>query len=443
MSERLPPVGLEQGSFGQFQLGVAQENPQPRPEPRNQRQEALRKLDECIPKNEDQWQEARRHHGFKTPEDIHRTVSALVRDGPLRSDLQKFIYVAVCCVDRYRGDKAKGYSNYRARVRAENLTEFTIDNYMSLVLGIISLINKLYRTLRHRAFESVLLFAPLGLRTLGHYKQEPTKFVACFPACRIIPEEQASLALYLPFIVKYRHPEYSYQVVCDALRTNVLGEDEYLKFVSVLESNKPIPRILPDPNESQPRTSLSASLNDRGRYDPVRDLWDHNVDLTEHLNTEQLYTVSSPITGFKIFKITESIQKKVAAAGKEQNGCISQEVPGAIIFRFDWSPLLSMAVGLVIHELVQSGILSPGDMHLSRFFFRHDSGPMTVPTGWLKIIVPTTSTTEPGMVTVSNQNVQEDVVWNTGFGILLGQGTTLTTSKTIYYISVGIPTFQE
>lgn len=161
MSERLLPVGPGQGSFSQFQL-VVQENPQPQPQPRNHRQEALKKLDDCIPKNEDQWQEARRRHDFKTPEDIHRMVSALVKDGPLPSDLQRFIYVAVCCVDRYCGDKAKGYSNYRARVRAENLAEFTIDNYMSLVLGIISLTDELYPTLRHRAFEAILLFGERG-----------------------------------------------------------------------------------------------------------------------------------------------------------------------------------------------------------------------------------------------------------------------------------------
>ncbi|KND86938.1 hypothetical protein TOPH_08397 [Tolypocladium ophioglossoides CBS 100239] len=161
MSERLPPVGPGQGSFSQFQL-VVQDNRQLQPQPRNQRQEALKKLDECVPKNEDQWQEARRRHNFRTPEDVLRTVSALVKDGPLPSDLQRFIYVAVCCVDRYCGDKAKGYSNYRARVRAENLAEFTINNYMSLVLGIISLTDELYPTLRHRAFEAVLLFGKQG-----------------------------------------------------------------------------------------------------------------------------------------------------------------------------------------------------------------------------------------------------------------------------------------
>lgn len=141
-------------------------------------------------------------------------------------------------------------------------------------------------------------------------------------------------------------------MVCDALGTSVLREDEYLKFVSVFESNKPIPRILPAPYGSQPRTSLSASLNDRRRYDPVRDLWNHNVDLTEHLNTEQLYTVPNRITGYKIFEITESIQQKAATAGKEQDGCVSQEVPGAILFRFDWSLLHDAVVRPVLHKLV-------------------------------------------------------------------------------------------
>lgn len=156
MTGKLPPVDPGQGSFDQFQLEIVGEAARIPP---NQRQGALEKLSKCVPQNEGGWREAREWHSFLAPVDICKKVLSFVKEGPLSQELQRFLYIAVCCVDRHLGDKSKAYEDYRSRVHTEKLTEFTINNYMSVVLGIISLMDELYLGgYRHRAFEAVLLY---------------------------------------------------------------------------------------------------------------------------------------------------------------------------------------------------------------------------------------------------------------------------------------------
>ncbi|KAF4493903.1 hypothetical protein FAGAP_9972 [Fusarium agapanthi] len=282
-----------------------------------QRAAAFSKLNESIPKNENQWQEAREVHRFATPEDVHTTVSSLVQDGQgefLPEDLRRLIYIAVCCVE-HSENEAEAYRKYRSRVHAkDDLGELTIRNYMSLVRGLVALTDELYPKLQHRIFEATLLYAPLTLGALGHYKQAPDQFKSSFPTAAIAPEVQASLPLYLPFIVATRHPEHPYETVCRALGTSIIGKEEYFKFVSVLQRGG------------------------TGRYDPVRDQW--------------LPVTIPNLAGFKPFEIPESIQQIIAQAGKQQDDPVSQDVPGAIIFRFRWSRDHQKVVDRVIDILV-------------------------------------------------------------------------------------------
>jgi hypothetical protein len=122
---------------------------------------AFNRLNESIPKDDNQWQEARKVHRFATPEDVNRTVLCLVQDIQgefLPEDLRRLIYIAVCCVD-HRENEAEAYRKYRTRVHAkDDLKEFTIRNYMSLVRGLVAVMDKLYLKSRHRAFEASLLF---------------------------------------------------------------------------------------------------------------------------------------------------------------------------------------------------------------------------------------------------------------------------------------------
>ncbi|EWZ77859.1 hypothetical protein FOXG_21051 [Fusarium oxysporum f. sp. lycopersici 4287] len=396
-----------------------------RDQPSRQQAAAFRKLIEKIPKSENEWQDAREVHRFATPEDVYRTVLSLVQDIQgeyMPEDLRRLIYIAVCCVD-HSENEAEAYHKYRSRVHAkDDLREFTIRNYMSLVRGLVTLLDGLYLKLRHRGFEAALLFAPLNLGALGYYKQAPDQFASCFPTIEITPEVQSSLALYLPFIITTRHPEYRYKKVCRALGTNIFNEEEYLKFVSVLQSGRPIPYVLPAPNTPDPSV---ASPDNKGRYDPVRDQW--------------LPVTIPNLTGYKPFTIPESIQQIIARAGKQQDDPVSQDILGAVIFRFRWSRDHQEAVDRVIDVLKHSGFLSTGASIGMQFFYRHDSGSIVVPMGYQAIIIPAVATTEAVTVTISHQDTAEDIIWNVISGLLLGQGTKLTTRRSIHYNAVMLP----
>ena len=122
---------------------------------------AFSKLNESIPRTEDDWRGTRTLHRFLTDEDVYSLFSALVHNSqgpPVREDLRRLVDIAVCCVG-CRKDEVEAYRVYRSRDHAkQDLGELTIRNYMSLVRGLVKLLDGLYLSLRHRAFEAVFLY---------------------------------------------------------------------------------------------------------------------------------------------------------------------------------------------------------------------------------------------------------------------------------------------
>ncbi|RTE71386.1 hypothetical protein BHE90_014215 [Fusarium euwallaceae] len=363
MSGKLPTLGPGQGSYGQFQLNIAQpERQPPNPPSQDPGQAAIRKLNERMPKNEEEWQKARQEHHFATPEDVYRTVSSLVQDVDdrlLPQHLRRFVCLTVCCVDHHYGDKETAYRNYRAQIGRE-LGERAIDNYMHLARSLIGLMDELYPTLRHLAFEGVLLFgeqnwasteaglttvASLSISDLEHYRKEPANFKSCFSKINIVPEEHASLALYPPFLVISRRPEYwdKYELVCEALNIRCLPKTELLRFTSVLESKKLVPHALPSPHSPKKRL-----------YDMVRDLWvdEDDANSTTCIDTEVMFPISDRIVGYKVFRIPETIQQEAVSAGKVQGDCVRQDLCNAVVFRYGWSPRHGVVADRVYGELV-------------------------------------------------------------------------------------------
>ncbi|KAF4990635.1 hypothetical protein FDECE_14300 [Fusarium decemcellulare] len=280
MSRQPPDVRPGQGSYGQFQLEASH----PREPPLDRGGEILKKLREGIPKDEDQWRQMRQQHDFDTAEAVVKKVTDIVEDKTPNQGLRNFIRLAICCVEWHRGQKTAAYDNYRSHVSSDIL-EFTIEKYMTSVRNVIQSLDKVYlRGLRHRTFEAFFLYSRIGPSFLNHYNKSPQEFEACFPTSAAA-EIQGSLALSAAFIVRYRHPQqYRYDEICEALGTHVLGEDEYSRFAQVLASGKPIPRLLPLPEQSQGPLSSSST---RGHYDPVRDKWEPEAEVADYVHAEQ------------------------------------------------------------------------------------------------------------------------------------------------------------
>lgn len=124
---------------------------------------------------------------------------------------------------------------------------------------------------------SVCLIARIGLWFHAHYTKETGEFNSVFLTFSSIePETQVSLALAPAFILKYRwYPQHRWKVaamkysifhllinnrfgdISSALGTEVLNEDYYTRFVSVVESGRPTPTVLSLPEKS-PYTALSV-----------------------------------------------------------------------------------------------------------------------------------------------------------------------------------------
>ncbi|KAI6750613.1 hypothetical protein HG530_014509 [Fusarium avenaceum] len=306
---------------------------------RQSRSEALRA---CIPKSEDEWQRARRDRRFVTADDIVSWVSNIVMNRALPKDLQRFIDAATFYVES-RKNEDEAHRKYEASAQTK-CSVMTVRNYAYLVRSIIALMDQIYPKLRHRAFEAVLLHE--------YYRKEPEQFKSCFPSVKSLPEELASQALYIPFIVGYRLPGYKYNKICEALSTSVLKESEFLKFVSVLEDKKPIPHILPAPQQLQPPST-------KGRHDPGHDNCDQidcepiqdDIDIIKYLDTEKMFAIPACVSDCKRFGLSEAIQQRSAIAAEEQYGCEPLNIPGVISFKFEWAICHDAICSLVLGSL--------------------------------------------------------------------------------------------
>ncbi|KAF5635783.1 hypothetical protein F52700_5095 [Fusarium sp. NRRL 52700] len=202
---RQPPIRPEQGSYGQFQLPTSQPKT-----PHSRSKEVLAKLGESIPR--------------------------LKLSGNMPA-------IFTITAQQNIGDS----------------TELMIQRYMSAVRAMVQAMERVcILGSRHRVYEGALLYSRISLSSLTQYTNVTRYFESCFPTFSCIyPEIQASLPLAPTFILKYRHPPYRFGDICAGLSTEVLDEDDYARFVSVLESGRPVPTVLSLPANA-PYPALSA-----------------------------------------------------------------------------------------------------------------------------------------------------------------------------------------
>lgn len=119
---------------------------------------AWQKLEESIPKTESEWQRMRRAHGFSTSKDMHTKVKSLLnREGD--DGLRKFIDIAASYVIGQQGDAKAGFDQLRCLLENDQLSEPTLNKYMTSVLKMIRLMDELFHEgSRYRAFEIVMLY---------------------------------------------------------------------------------------------------------------------------------------------------------------------------------------------------------------------------------------------------------------------------------------------
>ncbi|EWG51654.1 hypothetical protein FVEG_16831 [Fusarium verticillioides 7600] len=424
-----PPIRPEQGSFVQFQLATSQ----PRT-PHSRNEDILAKLRESIPQNESQWQQARDLYGYSTAENVLQKTRDILENRIAKSDLWNFFIIALCCVDWHLGRKQQAYQEFKIQI--SDTSELTIQRYMSALRAMIQAMERVYlRGTRHRVFEGVLLYSRISPFFLTHYTKETGEFDSCFPTLRCIhPEIQGSLPLAPAFILKYRYPQHRFRDICAALGTGVLGEGDYAKFISILESGRPISTVL--------------SLPARGSYTAL------SVIKCQHESAEAGQRVSaSPVDNshafalrmsvplvFKVFGVSDAVQQLLQEATLRINYESLREVPNTPLVELQWIHNYDMIIDQVVGDLIEQGILPQQPFRRYKSFYQHEPGSVLVPPGWIKIIIPFTLVDQVCQVSIAATTVaKQNVTWDTKTGIILGSDMLFSTTRQILYYSISIP----
>ncbi|KAI8710301.1 hypothetical protein NCS52_01587800 [Fusarium sp. LHS14.1] len=173
----------------------------PPPPTRHRTHEATwKRLGETIPRTEQEWQAARRRHGFDTPQAMAVTLVKLLDPTDDENSIYKIIFLAACHAESY-GDWAKRpktYADVRELLGNPRLDEGVLERYMKSAVRLIKLLDGLYmRGLLHRAYESIL-YIPSQISHLRQFGEQPERFMSLFLIEKPLPEIQGSLMLYLP-----------------------------------------------------------------------------------------------------------------------------------------------------------------------------------------------------------------------------------------------------
>ncbi|KAJ9427880.1 hypothetical protein FOXG_22022 [Fusarium oxysporum f. sp. lycopersici 4287] len=424
-----PPIRPEQGSYGQFQVATSQ------PKTLYSRsKDILAKLRESIPQNETQWQQARDLHGYSTAGNVLQKTRDILENRITKQDLRNFLTIASCCVDWHLGRKQEAYQRFKMQISAA--TELTIQKYMSSLRAMVQAMEPVYlRGPRHRVFEGTLLYSRIGPSFLTHYTKETGAFDSCFPAFSCThPETQASLPLAPAFILKYRHPQQSFGDICAALCTEVLDEDDYAKFICVLERGRPIPTVLSLPAKA-PYTALSVI---KCQPEPAGDDQRASANPVDDLDMFAL-PKSFPLV-YKVFGISDAVQQLLQEVTHRINFESLREVPNTPLLEFQWIDNYDMVVDQVVVDLIEQIILPQQPFRRFKSFYRHKPGSISVPSGWIKIIVPITLVHQVCHVSIATTTVaKQNITWDTKVGLILGSDVLFSTSQQILYHSISIP----
>ncbi|KAF4501661.1 hypothetical protein FAGAP_2113 [Fusarium agapanthi] len=158
--------------------------------------------------------------------------------------------------------------------------------------------------------------------------------------------ENASLLLAPAFILKYRHPQYRFGDICAALGTEVLSEDDYARFVSVLESGRPVSTVLSLPANA-PLTALSVFRN---QAKSAREFQKVAADTANDLDMLVLPT-SFPLV-YKLFGVSDASQQLLQETTHRITYESLREVPNTPLLELRWIDDYEIIVDQLVGDLV-------------------------------------------------------------------------------------------
>ncbi|KAM6529619.1 hypothetical protein FALCPG4_007749 [Fusarium falciforme] len=369
-----------------------------------------RELAKNVPQTEEDWQAARRRHGFHSAEAIPGTLTQLLNRK--ESDLRKIVLLAGCIVDSHcAGNKAHAYSAVRASFKNDKLSEVVIVRYMREVAKLTKLLDELYLSgLRHRAFEA-LLYIPVKLSHIRQYVENNQRFKSHFSTAKPPPEIQGSAAPCIQFLVGLQRPDLSYDRICEALGTRLFDQQEFRRFLLAIRDGNLVPYLPPLPTFTPP------------------------LRIIQH---------------FVIFSLSERLQKRALKSADQLRG-YDPALPGVTsesdLYAYEWSTEYQAMVDETIHCLGSLHFLVEGEyFQKTSRAIHHKSGPLLTPIGKFQVIIPIPKVSKNESIinngrmlcTVSlNSGLREtQETWSFKSGFLMNQGTSLLTQVPIDYILI-------
>ncbi|KAH7131190.1 hypothetical protein EDB81DRAFT_808097 [Dactylonectria macrodidyma] len=372
-------------------------------------------LPERIPQDEQQWQIQRKLHGLDNPEHIVNKLAVFDARGlscdshPELEIWQQVVLFAASIVDLHFGQDKAAFSR---GVLGGRLTSVPQKRATTAVLRLIKSLDRLYPHLKHRAFE-LLVFLDVPISMLQRWpRRDFERLETFFPRDTKPPDEiEASVPLYIPFLVKLLRPMYPLEQICVALKTNTLGKCEFDKFWKSIQSSK----------------------------------GDKEVSMLD-LVQPNYFSVTSPlrtIQHYATFHLSDELQKKAMEAGNRQRGY--DPVPSGMsneaqFYGFQWSSLHMDVVKLAIPLMVNLELLVKGEEGFTKSrAVCHKSGSIRTPDGTFRTIIPTTKNDEPRKVSLGGYMLGQNwVPWENHLGYVLNQGVCILPElgKDIGYVSM-------
>ncbi|PTB40383.1 hypothetical protein M441DRAFT_70195 [Trichoderma asperellum CBS 433.97] len=156
-----------------------------------------------------------------------------------------------------------------------------------------------------------------------------------------------------------------------------------------------------------------------------------------------LTTLNIPIGPYMALAAEEELLRKAEKVGKRQRGKKITAIFSDELYAYDWIPNLHDAVAdQAIKDLVDSNIMKKRkDIFRYKLSIYHISGGIKTPSGVFQVVIPTVKPDQPSRIRITPQDtrVQVPVEWSFGSYFLLSEGTMLSPTTPISYISISIP----
>ncbi|KAF4448116.1 hypothetical protein F53441_8432 [Fusarium austroafricanum] len=292
-----------------------------------------------VPQTEEHWQSRRMECGLATPKDILNKIESLKTwDRRKLLPWEKLVVVAATIVDLSTGQDEDTLKF--GQVYTDYMSYNTRRRDRAAVLNLIRLLDRLYPNLEHRTFELLAIWdIPLSvirIWTSSKFEEMYSEFSGNLLEPK--KEIQASIPLYIPFLVHLLRPEYSLNTIQVALKTRTLTQDDLELFQDMCKSQQCVPRLLSTLGDFRtPHCQVEVATTQLSEKSPTPEGSDSELGKSIRLDKTYSSIINTHIAGYTTFSISQELQRNASRANSEQEVCNRIKRCNTRIIQYDWT----------------------------------------------------------------------------------------------------------